>query len=190
MNTKVWLLGLAALLFAGSLPAQEEKYFADWQSLARHREAPEWYRDAKFGIYFHWGVYSVPAYGNEWYPRWMHFEGYAHRGAHDYYAHHVKAYGPPSEFGYHDFVPLFKAEHYTRSKDDLILYVIVMGRPAAGEKIAATSVNARFFKIKNITMLGSDEVIRWELGRQGLELTMPAEAPSDMAVVFKVEKEF
>jgi len=43
---------------------------ADWDSLTKH-EIPEWFRDAKFGIYAHWGVYSVPAHGNEWYPRRM-----------------------------------------------------------------------------------------------------------------------
>lgn len=80
-----------------------ELYEATWVSLSKHNEEPEWFKDAKLGIYFHWGVYSVPAYGNEWYPRWMHFEG------NDYYAHHLRKYGHPSEFGYHDFVPMFKA---------------------------------------------------------------------------------
>lgn len=106
------LLGLPAILCVCQLSAQEQKYLPDWHSLARHEEAPEWFRDAKFGIYFHWGVYSVPAFGNEWYPRWMHFKGYVHRGTMDFYAHHEKTYGPPSQFGYHDFVPMFKAEHF------------------------------------------------------------------------------
>ena len=39
-----------------------------WDSLKRY-EVPEWYKDAKFGIFIHWGVYSVPAFGSEWYPR-------------------------------------------------------------------------------------------------------------------------
>src|SRR5438105_2680525 len=46
----------------------------DWESLKTY-EVPEWYRDAKFGIFIHWGVYSVPAFGNEWYPRNMYREG-------------------------------------------------------------------------------------------------------------------
>ena len=46
-------------------------YSEDWDSLAAHNESPEWFKNAKFGIYFHWGPYSVPAYGNEHYPRTM-----------------------------------------------------------------------------------------------------------------------
>src|SRR5262245_37982359 len=45
-------------------------YRPDWDSLQKY-EPPEWYKDAKFGIFIHWGVYSVPAFGNEWYPRNM-----------------------------------------------------------------------------------------------------------------------
>jgi alpha-L-fucosidase len=83
-----------------------QTYEADWESLSRHEASPEWFRDAKLGIYFHWGVYSVPAYGDEWYPRNMHFENT------DVYRHHLETYGHPSEFGYHDFVPMFKAEFF------------------------------------------------------------------------------
>src|SRR5437879_1653055 len=50
--------------------ASDGPYRADWESLQKY-EAPDWYKDAKFGIFIHWGVYSVPAYGNEWYPRNM-----------------------------------------------------------------------------------------------------------------------
>jgi alpha-L-fucosidase len=81
-------------------------YTADWESLSKHTEAPEWFRNDKFGIYFHWGVYSVPAFGSEWYPRNMHFKG------HEVYEHHIKKYGDPAEFGYHDFVPMFKADKF------------------------------------------------------------------------------
>jgi alpha-L-fucosidase len=80
-------------------------YRPDWESLRRY-EAPDWYKDAKFGIFIHWGVYSVPAFGNEWYPRNMYQEGS------DEYKHHIATYGPPSTFGYKDFIPRFKAEHF------------------------------------------------------------------------------
>lgn len=83
-----------------------EQYSEDWGSLGKHNEAPEWFKDAKLGIYFHWGLYSVPAFDNEWYPRHMHFKN------HKVYKHHLEKYGEPSEFGYHDFAPMFKAEHF------------------------------------------------------------------------------
>ncbi len=81
-------------------------YEETWESLSGHIEAPDWFRDAKLGIYFHWGVYSVPAFESEWYPHWMHFPG------HQVYEHHLEKYGHPSVFGYHDFVPMFTAEHF------------------------------------------------------------------------------
>ena len=78
---------------------------SDWQSLQKY-EVPEWYKDAKFGIFIHWGVYSVPAFGNEWYPRNMYVPGSPE------YKHHIETYGPPDKFGYKDFIPMFKAEHF------------------------------------------------------------------------------
>src|SRR6202453_4912990 len=77
----------------------------DWQSLAKY-QAPDWYRDAKFGIFIHWGLYSVPAFGSEWYPREMYLEGSPIN------QHHVATYGPLTQFGYKDFIPMFKAEKF------------------------------------------------------------------------------
>lgn len=105
----ILVLGLCSTV---TIVLGQEAYTDDWEVLARHEEAPEWFRDAKFGIYFHWGVYSVPAFGQEWYPRWMHVEGYVRRKTHNYFQHHVETYGHPSEFGYHDFVPMFQAEQF------------------------------------------------------------------------------
>jgi len=96
--------GTVLLALSGALVA--ETYKPTWESLAKHEGEPEWLKDAKLGIYFHWGVYSVPAFSSEWYPRWMHFEGK------EEYKHHLATYGAPPEFGYHDFVPLFKAEKF------------------------------------------------------------------------------
>jgi alpha-L-fucosidase len=50
------------------------QYEPNWESL-RQYTVPEWYVDGKFGIFIHWGVYSVPAFGNEWYPRNMYRQG-------------------------------------------------------------------------------------------------------------------
>lgn len=84
---------------------QEGPFRPDWESLQKY-EAPEWYEDAKFGIFIHWGVYSVPAFGNEWYPRNM------YRPGSEEYKHHVATYGPQDKFGYKEFIPMFKAEHF------------------------------------------------------------------------------
>jgi alpha-L-fucosidase len=67
---------------------------------------PQWYQDAKFGIYMHWAPFSVPAYETEWYPRWMYVEGS------DIQQHHIKTWGPLNKFGYKDFIPMFKAEKF------------------------------------------------------------------------------
>src|SRR5690242_2824435 len=84
---------------------REGPYRADWESLKNY-EAPEWYKDAKFGIFIHWGAYSVPAFGSEWYPRMMYVAGSPE------YQHHIATYGTQDKFGYKDFIPLFKAEHF------------------------------------------------------------------------------
>jgi len=98
---------LAACTPSGKKSEPAKQYYEEsWEELARANEEPDWFKDAKFGIYFHWGVYSVPAFGSEWYPRTMHVKGY---GA---YEHHLENYGSTSEFGYHDFVPMFRAEYF------------------------------------------------------------------------------
>ena len=80
--------------------------FSDsWASLVNYR-TPDWYRKLKFGIFIHWGMYSVPAFGNEWYPRNMYMQDSPE------FRHHVATYGPHKAFGYKDFIPLFRAERF------------------------------------------------------------------------------
>ncbi|MBV6395769.1 MAG: hypothetical protein HFACDABA_01351 [Anaerolineales bacterium] len=78
-------------------------YEPNWQSL-RQYSVPDWFRDAKFGIFIHWGVYSVPALMNEWYPRSMYLKDSA------VCQYHHQTYG--EDFGYKDFIPQFKAENF------------------------------------------------------------------------------
>ena len=80
-------------------------YEPNWESL-RAYEVPEWFINDKFGIFIHWGVYSVPAFGNEWYPRKMYLEGT------EEFEHHRTTWGNQKEFGYKDFIPMFKAEKF------------------------------------------------------------------------------
>jgi alpha-L-fucosidase len=85
----------------------EPIYLPTWNSLRTHN-TPQWFRDAKFGIYTHWGIYSVPACGPNvtWYPYHMYREGTPQ------YEYHLKTYGGPSKFGYKDFIPMFTANKF------------------------------------------------------------------------------
>ena len=98
----------AALLKRVDSLDQQGPFRPDWESLQKY-EVPEWYKDAKFGIFIHWGAYSVPAFSSEWYPRNMYEPGF------DAYKHHIATYGPQDKFGYKDFIPMFKAEHFDPS---------------------------------------------------------------------------
>jgi alpha-L-fucosidase len=80
-------------------------YQPSWESLKQYT-VPAWYQDAKFGIFIHWGVYAVPAFGNEWYPRNMYQPGSPA------FQHHIETYGPHTEFGYKDFIPHLTAAQY------------------------------------------------------------------------------
>jgi alpha-L-fucosidase len=68
-----------------------------WESLKDYR-VPGWYEDGKFGIFIHWGLYSVPAFDNEWYPHNMYLKDPV------VYKYHLETYGPQTTFGYKDFL--------------------------------------------------------------------------------------
>ena len=120
-RTDLFMIGSLALALAGTramiLTASAEETKPTSASIAPGRNDPaqkpvtqhpvaEWFRDAKFGIYFHWGPYSVPAYENEWYSRNMYVKGSAA------YKYHVAKYGGREKFGYKDFIPQFTAEKF------------------------------------------------------------------------------
>lgn len=123
---------LIACVTAYSAPKQNpEKFQANKESLERY-QVPEWYKDAKLGIWPIWGPYSVPAYRGthaaEWYGRWMYciekepetIKLSPKKRWNKYYdllspaivKHHNETYGCPGEFGYHDFIPMWKAEKW------------------------------------------------------------------------------
>ncbi len=82
-------------------------YQPTWDSLRQH-PTPQWFKDAKFGIYTHWGIYCVPAKGPNatWYPYNMYREGTAQ------YEYHRQTYGSPEQFGWKDFISQFTAERF------------------------------------------------------------------------------
>ena len=108
------------ILFASCVPANKTSYNIDsvaspkgtevfqpsWDNIAENYKFPDWFVDAKFGIFIHWGVYAVPAFGNEWYPRGMYQKDSKE------YKHHIEKWGEQTKFGYKDFIPMFKAEKF------------------------------------------------------------------------------
>ena len=113
---------------------------ADWASLGQHK-TPQWYRKGRFGLFIHWGVYSVPAYASEWYPRLMYLKGSPA------YLHHKKVYGGVEKFPYKNFVPQFKAEKFNADEWLDIFqksgakYIMPVGEHHDGFKMYKSSLN-------------------------------------------------
>ncbi|MCG7851643.1 MAG: alpha-L-fucosidase, partial [Methanosarcinaceae archaeon] len=91
-----------------AIPGPKE-YQADWDSLDS-RPVPEWWLDAKFGIFIHWGVYSVPAWCDGWYAEWYYNLMHDKTGSKTMIAHHKNTWG--KDFKYPQFAPMFKAQKY------------------------------------------------------------------------------
>lgn len=114
-NCIVVLLVMAFLYASPDRSAAQKRYTPDWESLDT-RSIPSWFVNAKFGIFIHWGPYSVPAYAPvgvyaEWYQYWLQNKTVSGNGkftGDEIYDFHQKVYGP--EFSYYDFGPLFTAE--------------------------------------------------------------------------------
>ncbi|MEM6560819.1 MAG: alpha-L-fucosidase [Planctomycetota bacterium] len=89
-----------------SAPLAAGPFEPTWSSL-QTVDVPDWYRDAKFGIFIHWMVSSVPAWGSEWYAKWM------YKNDNDrFYPYHREQWGDQGVFGYKDFIPMWKAERW------------------------------------------------------------------------------
>ncbi len=103
--------GMLSALMAGVTCAAEfqlhiaEGPFRPTPESLKQYQYPDWFRDAKFGIWAHWGPQAVPMDG-DWYARGMYEPGNKH------YTYHLEHYGHPSEFGYKDIIPLWKAEKW------------------------------------------------------------------------------
>lgn len=103
---------------------QKPVYEANWESIKANYKDPEWFNKTKFGIFIHWGAYTVPAFGSEWYPRQMYMDtanfnaqlGGSKPGPSKEYLHHKKVWGDQKDFGYKDFIPMFKAEKFNANE--------------------------------------------------------------------------
>jgi alpha-L-fucosidase len=99
---------------------EKPRFEANWESIKANYRDPAWFNKAKFGIFIHWGVYSVPAFGSEWYPRNMYMDTIKfsaqlkpeNSGPAEEYLHHKEVWGDLKKFGYKDFVPMFKGEKF------------------------------------------------------------------------------
>lgn len=96
----------ARILAETDRQANDGPYRPDAATLLKYQQ-PQWYKDAKFGIFIHWGVYSVPAYGSEWYPRNMY-----QRSDSTYKDFQTRFAKGDESKGYKDLIPLFKAQHF------------------------------------------------------------------------------
>jgi alpha-L-fucosidase len=76
-----------------------------WDSLKENYKVPQWFIGAKFGLFMHWGLYSVPAHHNEWYEKHMYTDGADGQW-------HVEHFGPQDQFGYKDFIPMFTCSNW------------------------------------------------------------------------------
>lgn len=90
-------------------PMMKGKFEPTWESLENNYKVPKWFKNAKFGIWAHWGPQCVEGSG-DWMARSLYIEGSAE------YNYHVEHYGHPSEFGFKDILPLFKAENWDPDK--------------------------------------------------------------------------
>jgi alpha-L-fucosidase len=93
-----------ASLKRGFTAETKPQFEATWESLKRYR-CPEWFRDAKFGIWAHWGPQGAPRQG-DWYARNMYSQGTRQ------YEYHLKHYGHPSQFGFKDIIPLWTGKDW------------------------------------------------------------------------------
>ncbi|GFO21444.1 alpha-l-fucosidase [Plakobranchus ocellatus] len=106
----IWISNSSLALASSGLPdasfiIEENRYEPNWASLDT-RPLPQWYTDAKIGIFLHWGVFSVPSFGGAWFWEW--WKGpYPHKDIVDFMK---KNYKP--DFTYADFAPEFTATFY------------------------------------------------------------------------------
>lgn len=120
----------ARLVREAQAGARKGPFRPDWAALKAY-QSPAWYDNAKFGIFIHWGVFSVPAFGSEWYSRNMYLEGSKE------FAHHVATYGPQASSGYKDLIPSSPRPSST---------------PLAGPSCSVNPVRATWCRWPSITM--------------------------------------
>ncbi|GEM_PF-746486 len=131
---------VAAANAAVTTPMPAGPFQPTWDSIRQNYQMPKWFIDAKFGLFMHWGLYSVPAYHNEWYEKYMYniFQQY-----------HESTWGPLTTFGYKDFIPLFTVEQFNADDWALLFkqsgaqFVVPTAQHHDGFSLWASDVNKR-----------------------------------------------
>jgi len=98
-------LEIVAQAAAAGAPISAEKFQPTWDSIRTNYHTPDWLRDAKFGLFMHWGLYAVPAHASEWYEKHMY-------GNPPITQWHTEHFGAPDKFGYKDFIPMFTCSNW------------------------------------------------------------------------------
>ncbi len=129
--SNLFLVGVLFVFTTNKTSAQEKEL--SWEQLADQYECPEWFRDAKFGVWFHWGPQTQPEQGGGWYARHMYMKDVGRQKfgkmANPY---HLQTYGHPSEFGYKDVINEWKAENFDAqalinfSKENGAKYIVAL----------------------------------------------------------------
>ncbi|MCL2457019.1 MAG: alpha-L-fucosidase, partial [Defluviitaleaceae bacterium] len=140
MDKKNYLQKIGEVIARGS-------FKDNWESLSNF-EPPKWMREKKFGIFIHWGPFSVPAY-NDWYARNMYIQDMPE------YEHHLKTYGAHKNFGYKDFIPMFTAENFD-AKD----WAALIKKTGAGYVVPVAEHHDGF-------QMYDSELSRWNAAKMG-----------------------
>jgi hypothetical protein len=178
-----------------NLPIAPGPFKPTWESLKQY-ECPEWFRDAKFGIWAHWSAQCVPEDG-DWYARGVYEQGSGH------YKYHVEHYGHPSKVGFKDICNLWKAEKWDPEKliqlykragakyfvalanhhcnfslgwpdKSLTIHALAKGSPLVAGDVA------------EVRLLGHDGKLDFSRSEDGLTINLPEKKPCDYAVAFKI----
>jgi alpha-L-fucosidase len=104
-STFVLLAMIAAPFVLPAADPPKGPFEPTWDSIKAHYQFPQWFRDGKFGIFLHWGLYAVPAHQSEWYVQHMY-------GNPEIISWHKEHFGPQDKFGYKDFIPFFTAAKF------------------------------------------------------------------------------
>ncbi|MBM4045715.1 MAG: hypothetical protein FJ279_11415 [Planctomycetes bacterium] len=145
------------------------KFEPTWESLKQYR-CPDWFRDAKFGIWAHWGPQCAPMCG-DWYARNLYMQGSAQ------YEHHCRVYGHPSQFGYKDVIELWKGERFDPEA------LIALGWPRENWMIRSLAGT----KVTRVAVLGCEAPVAWQQTPDGLRVPRPAAPPCDHAYAIRVQ---